>query len=89
MKIKGTKKKLTPLRKKFDEVAYGAVKEYARRNSLSQSMLSMVLSGKVSGENGGASSIAIFECLKRDGIYDDEHYPWQKEYKEAQAQKSA
>lgn len=78
-------KKQTLLRKKFDEVAYGAVKEYARRNDLSQSLLSQVLSGKVTGENGGASSIEIFECLKRDGIYTNEFFPWQREHKEQKA----
>jgi hypothetical protein len=83
------KKKLTPLRVKFDEVAYGAVKEYARRNSLSQSLLSQVLSGKVTGENGGAASIEIFECLKRDGIYTEEFFPWQREFKDAKEQKAS
>jgi len=80
------KKELTNLREKFNEVAYGAVKEYARRNDLSQAMLSNILDGKITGVNGGAASIRIFECLKRDGIYTQEHFPWQREYK---AQKSA
>jgi hypothetical protein len=87
--VHSRKKKLTPLRIKFDEVAYGAVKEYARRNSLSQSLLSQILSGKVTAENGGVGSMKIFKCLKRDGIWEDEFFPWDGEYKEAQAQKSA
>lgn len=80
----------TELSKKFIEIAYGAVKEYADRNELSQGMLSNILGGKITGESGGAKSIAIFECLKRDGIYTDEFFPWQKEYKARETtQKSA
>lgn len=71
----------TELAKKFLEIAYGAVNEYAARNEISQAMLSNILNGNVSGKGGGAKSIEIFECLKRDGIYTDEFFPWQKGYK--------
>ena len=87
--IHSRKKTLTPLRMKFEEVAYGAVKAYATRNELSQSLLSQILNGKVSAEKGGAGSFKIFKCFKRDGIWEDEFFPWEDEYKEAQSQKSA
>ena len=74
-------KEKTELRKKFDLVAYGAVKEYAKRNELSQPILSQILNGKTAGSNGGHATIRIFECLKRDGIYEEEFFPWQMEYK--------
>jgi len=79
-------KEKTKLRKRFDVVAYGAVNEYAARNDLSQAMLSNILGGKTTGKQGGATSIEIFECLKRDGIYEDEFFPWQKEYKALESQ---
>jgi len=78
----------TELRKKFDDIAYGAVKEYARRNSLSPSLLSQVLNGTVTGVNGGFASIEIFEQLRRDGIYTEAFFPWQKEYKEQKAKEA-
>ena len=72
---------LTGLRLKFDEVTYNGLIEYARRNDFSRAKLASVLSGNYKIVT--LEVIDIYKQLKKDGIYTDELFPWEKSKKSA------
>jgi len=78
----------TELRRKFDEVTYSSFAEYAKRKGITESRLGRVLGGKVKVFT--YEIMKVYKQLKVDGIYEDEFFPWEEEYKAREAaQKSA
>ncbi|WP_294962277.1 hypothetical protein [Sulfurimonas sp.] len=77
----------TELRKKFDEVTYYGFKEYARRNNITESRLARALGNKVKAFT--YETMEVYKQLKTDGIYEDEFFPWEKEFKDREESKKS
>ena len=77
----------TELRKKFDEVTYSSFAEYAKRKDITESRLGRVLGGKVKVFT--YEIMEVYKQLKADGIYEDEFFPWEKEFKDREESKKS
>lgn len=80
-------KDITELRKKFNEVTYNGFKEYAKRNNITESRLSRALAHKVKVFT--YETMEVYKQLRADGIYEDEFFPWEKEFKDRESTKKS